>query len=74
MTEREQVTSNTSMSTNGAGSNTTTASNILQTADNVLNTVGGKVADMTGQHETVQKSKPPPFMYFYADREACLTA
>lgn len=57
MTEREQVTSNSAMSTKAAGSNTTTSSNILQTADNVLNTVGDKVADMTGQHEAVQKSK-----------------
>lgn len=63
MTEREQITSNSSMSSNEAGSTPTTTSNILQTADNVLNTVGDKVADVTGQHETVQKSKSPPFIY-----------
>lgn len=54
MAEREQAASS---------STTAPTSNILQTADNVLNTVGDKLADMTGQHETVQKSKPPSLIH-----------
>ena len=55
MAENDQAASNSSVSARSADSTTTTQ--ILQTTDNVLNTLGEKIADVTGQHEAVQKSK-----------------